>query len=442
MNEPIRAIERAMDGAPILAFRGDFLKELSGSELYLVGGAVRDAILGLPNKDFDFVVRNVTPDRLEHWLQTRGRVDLAGRNFGVFKLVPAGFIAGKDEAVDFAIPRTEQSTEDSQGGFRDFDTQSDPSLPIETDLSRRDFTMNAMAFEVGTHTLLDPFNGRADLADRVIRAVGNPDERFREDMTRMLRAIRFAAQLDGTIEPATLQAIQAKMPDLNDTRPRASDGALAFVAPREVVGKELAKALTKNPGKTGALLETTGALRVLFPDVTTSDLTGIPPSAPTAAVAVLLHGLPSARAGELVHETGLDSLPAGSAYRVEPRDVAWIVERLRTVPNASENAAIFERTFMNARGEQLLLALEALGHADVAKTIRARATAIRARWAAPPGKKIPELVTGHDVVTLGVKPGPAVRILLESLRSAQLEGELMTREAALERLREEINKIN
>ncbi len=161
----------------------------NGGELYQVGGAVRDSVLGLANKDQDFLVTNLELSLLQVALEKFARVDLVGASFGVLK------VTFEDETVDVALPRTERST---GVHHRDFEVSHDANLKLEDDLARRDFTVNAMALRVSDSVLIDPFNGQADLEARVLRTVGNGSDRFSEDPLRMLRAARFLAKLDFT----------------------------------------------------------------------------------------------------------------------------------------------------------------------------------------------------------------------------------------------------
>jgi len=181
------------------------------AKIYLVGGAVRDIILDRQTTDYDFVVANVPADELEKFLAANGEVNLVGKSFGVFKFKPT---TNPDQTLDIALPRTEQAG--MSGGYRDFTVQSDHQLSIEADLERRDFTINAMAWDMIDQTLIDPFAGQPDIDGKIIRAIGDPVIRFQEDYTRMLRAIRFACQLDFNIEPVTFATIKIKADAIRD----------------------------------------------------------------------------------------------------------------------------------------------------------------------------------------------------------------------------------
>jgi len=246
-----------------------FIRQLSRqypkAEIFLVGGAVRDAMLNRETKDFDFVVRGVNKNDLQKFLASLGKVSLVGKKFGVFKFRPHGWIG---EDIDIALPRTEHSVNFS-GAYKDFKIKSNAKLSIEDDLSRRDFTINAMAFKIPTNLpiyqptnyLVDPSNGLSDLKKGTIRAVGKPELRFKEDYSRILRAIRFACQLNFTIEPKTWQVIKKEIKNLNKTVNSQR------IVPYEVIAKELVKALEPNPTWAIELLNQAGAIKILMPEL-------------------------------------------------------------------------------------------------------------------------------------------------------------------------------
>jgi poly(A) polymerase len=149
-------------------------------------------------------------------------------------------------------------------------------MSIEEDLSRRDFTMNAMAIKIlpppshpfkggdkGEVYLIDPFNGLKDLADKIIRAVGKPEERFHEDYTRLLRAVRFACQLNFLIEEKTWDVLKALSPRLNDTLPNSEE----YIVSRETIGKELVQAFFYNPTRAFDLFDASGLMGALMPEL-------------------------------------------------------------------------------------------------------------------------------------------------------------------------------
>ncbi len=163
----------------------------SGYRAVVVGGAVRDALLGGVPKDFDIEVYGISYDGLAGLLARHGRIDLVGKSFGVVKLNTGG------HDYDFSVPRR-----DSKFGLhhRDFQATFDPQITPQEAASRRDFTINAMAYDPVTHELLDFFGGAEDLRNRVLRATSPA---FSEDPLRVLRGMQFACRFDLTLDPQT-----------------------------------------------------------------------------------------------------------------------------------------------------------------------------------------------------------------------------------------------
>jgi len=166
----------------------------AGHRAFIAGGAVRDALLGHQPKDLDIEVYGIAYDALVEFLKSHGRVDLVGKSFGIVK-----FRASTGEEADFSVPRRDSKTGPSH---RDFRTTFDPSITPEEAASRRDFTINAMAFDPIEHRLLDFFSGREDLENRVLRATSSA---FSEDPLRVLRGMQFACRFDLTLDPATAE---------------------------------------------------------------------------------------------------------------------------------------------------------------------------------------------------------------------------------------------
>lgn len=163
-----------------------------GGRVYYVGGFVRDRLLGRENKDIDVEVHGVTPAQLEAILDTLGQRMQIGESFGVYAL--------KGHDVDIAMPRRENAT---GRGHRDFAISVDPFIGTRKAAMRRDFTINAMMEDVLTGEIVDPFDGREDLQNGVIRHVS--DASFAEDPLRVLRGAQFAARFHFTIAPETIQ---------------------------------------------------------------------------------------------------------------------------------------------------------------------------------------------------------------------------------------------
>jgi tRNA nucleotidyltransferase (CCA-adding enzyme) len=219
-----------------------------GGQIYLVGGPVRDSLLEMTGpKDLDIIVCKLPIEELKVILNKYGSVYLVGQSFGVIKFKPFD----SEDAFDIALPRKEQST---GTGHRDFEIDFDPWLPIETDLGRRDFTINAMAREYPAGNIIDPYNGRTDLANKTLRMVSATS--FPDDPLRMLRGIQFAARFDLAVEENTLAAMVEYAPMVKTVSP-------------ERIADELNKLLlkAKRPSVGFRLMNQTGLLQHILPEL-------------------------------------------------------------------------------------------------------------------------------------------------------------------------------
>ncbi len=171
----------------------------AGGRAYLVGGSVRDALLGEPAKDLDIEVFGLEPDTLRGLLGERFALDLVGQSFGVLKI--------RHLDIDVSIPRRESK----RGlGHKGFEIHSDASLTIPEAAERRDFTINAMAWDPLTGELVDPADGRRDLERRILRHVS---AKFAEDPLRVLRGMQFAARLELEPAPETIELCRRIEPE-------------------------------------------------------------------------------------------------------------------------------------------------------------------------------------------------------------------------------------
>ena len=459
-------------------FIKQLIKEYPKAEIFLVGGAVRDIILGRETKDFDLVIRGVSKNILEKFLASQGKVNLVGKNFGVFKFKPKNW---DDEEIDIALPRTEHSINLS-GAYRDFKIQSDAKLKIEDDLSRRDFTINAMAWNIIKQELIDPFRGLADLKKNVIKAVGKPEQRFKEDYSRMLRAIRFACQLNFEIETKTWQSIIKEIKKLD----KKIDGKQ--VIPYEVIAKELVKAMASNPVWAIELLDQSGAIKILMPELL--KMRGCPqPKNFHSEGDVWQHTILALKKldslaftkefvssrvtneviwGLLFHDLGkpytivkADRLRFNNHDNVAAQKFSEIAKRLKLssagvdleitekiiakhmLPTHSKvdtmKDTTLEKYFFNPNfpGQELLMLI----FADISATvppsgkpdftsyreIKLRINKLKSKIKNK--KQLPkQIVTGHDLINkYKLKPGPKIGQLLEILREAQLKGKINTK---------------
>jgi len=260
MKIDLNKITKELKGRGFFHFIEKIEKAEPKTEVYLVGGAVRDLIMNRQTTDFDFIIRNVPVKKLENILTKLGKVNFVGKTFGVFKLV----LKDNPNGIDIALPRTDYAF--GTGGRKDFKVKYNPKLKIEDDLSRRDFTINAMALQITnnpttSNQFIDPFDGLKDLQKKIIKTVGKPEERFKEDYSRMLRAVRIACELNYKIETKTWAAIKKYLKHLNDQRNQDR------VVPYEVVAKELLKTFQANPERAFDLFEESGLFKVLMPEI-------------------------------------------------------------------------------------------------------------------------------------------------------------------------------
>jgi len=298
-------------------------------QIYLVGGAVRDQLLGLPVRERDWVVVGATPDQLEALGYRR-----VGRDFPVY-LHP-------DTHEEYALARTERKT---GPGYRGFEVHADPSVTLEEDLQRRDLTINAIA-QTADGEVLDPAGGQAHLKARLLHHISDA---FREDPVRILRVARFAArfhELGFRVAPATLDLMRAMV----------AGGEVATLVP-ERVWQETASALAEQrPDVYIQVLRDCGALKVVFPEV--DALFGVPqppqwhPEIDTG-VHVLLCLREAARRSfstevrfaVLVHDLGKGTTPKAELPRHvghEQRSVELVLELCQrlAVPNRFRDLAV------------------------------------------------------------------------------------------------------
>ena len=212
----------------------------SGGRALLIGGCVRDALMGVKPKDWDLEVYGVAPERLREILDRFGSVNVVGEAFTVYKL-------GSD--VDVSLPRRERK---SGRGHRAFVIEGDPSMSFADASRRRDFTINAILQDPLTGEIIDPFGGQRDIEQGVLRAVSA--ETFVEDSLRVLRAAQFAARFEFRVEPETVELCRSI--DLSDL-------------PAERIWGELEKMLLRaqRPSVGLGWLHALGVLEKLFPEI-------------------------------------------------------------------------------------------------------------------------------------------------------------------------------
>jgi tRNA nucleotidyltransferase (CCA-adding enzyme) len=212
----------------------------AGGRALLVGGCVRDELMGQQPKDWDVEIYGIEPARLRELLDAFGTVNVVGEAFTVYKL---------GAHLDVSLPRRERKT---GRGHRAFFIEGDPEMTFAEAASRRDFTINAILQDPLTGEIIDPFKGREDIQDKILRAVS--PQTFREDSLRVLRAVQFAARFEFDIEPQTVELCRAI--DLSDL-------------PSERIWGEIEKLLLRSQKPSIGLkwLRDLGALDQLFPEI-------------------------------------------------------------------------------------------------------------------------------------------------------------------------------
>jgi len=418
-----------------------------GYQAFLVGGCVRDILLRRDPADYD-IATNATPAQ-------------------VLQLFPHGLDVGAQFGVVLVRQdslKVEVATFRSDVGYSDgrHPDQVVYSQTPQEDVQRRDFTINGLLMRHDTGEVLDFVGGRADLAARIIRAIGDPSRRFAEDKLRMLRAVRFAARFGYTIEPATFAAIRTHANEIN-------------VVSAERIREELTKLLTEGAARRGfELLDELGLLSHLLPEIaamkgvpqppqfhpegdvwvhTLLMLEGLPAGAsPTLAWGVLLHDIGKPPTFRSATETGdrirfdghvdvgvrmtddlcrrlrfsnddTEQIKALVANHMKFKDVAQMrqstLKRFVRLPRFDEHLELHRLDCQSSHGK-----LDAYD-------------AVRAFLAQTPPTQVrpPRLLSGDDLKDLGYTPGPEFQKILSTLEDAQLEEVVQTRDQALEFVR-------
>jgi tRNA nucleotidyltransferase (CCA-adding enzyme) len=432
----------------------DYVRSL-GLDAYLVGGAVRDELLGLESKDADFLVPGVGTEALRAALAPHGRVEdlvVAGRLVGVRlypheprirTLTPAG--------IEFAPPRAERST---GPGRHDFEIVADPSLSVGDDMRRRDFTVNAMARRIETGELIDPLDGRADLEAGRLRTVS--PRSFREDPLRLVRALRFVSQLGLEPDEELLAQMREEAPAVKLVSGERIGGGLSS----DGMGELSKLLLGKEPARALHLARDTGVLVELIPEFGAIDdgLAGhiFAVVQETADAGDDL----AVRLATFFHDVGkpTDRDPIGHAYvaadiaratlnrlrypvRLKRRVVAIVREhpfRVEDLPQTARDV----RRFLAQHGDELAFDLVAHRRADLraksrdATPVEELRTALEREQSSP--HRLQDLaVNGDDLLELGYAAGPGLgRALQELLAAVVDEPGLNTRAALVERAKE------
>jgi len=412
----------------------------AGFSAFWVGGCVRDVLLGREPGDYD-IVTSARPEQVE---QVFERTIPVGRKFGVMVVL--------EDRRQFQVA-TFRAEADYQDGRRPERVTFGDAM---ADARRRDFTVNGLFYDPVGRQLHDWVGGEADLRDRIIRTIGSPAERFAEDHLRLLRAVRFAAQLDFTIEPATFVALKANAPRIK-------------VISAERIREELLKLFWPPHASRGLeLLRQSGLLEQVLPELaaaTTCEqsadfhpegtvfnhlrlmLQHLPRDPdPALPWAVLLHDVAKPVTASTDRKTG--SIHFYGHEKIGAEMAAAILGRLRFPRKQIERVVKAVRCHMQFKDvrqmrkstlRRLLLrptfplelelhrldCLGSHGRLDVHDFLLAQAGELEQQ-----PQIRPPLLTGDDLIALGLKPGPALGALLAEIREKQLQDELKTKAEA------------
>jgi poly(A) polymerase len=416
----------------------------NGYQALLVGGCVRDLLLGLEPADYD-VTTDATPEK-------------------VMALFPESLAVGAQFGV-VLIPRdglkVEVATFRSDVGYSDGRHPDSVvySKTAQEDVQRRDFTINGLLMRHDSGEVLDFVGGQADLKAKVIRAIGEPSRRFTEDKLRMMRAVRFAARFHFEMEAATFRAIRRHVAEIHQVSP-------------ERLREELTKLLTEGAARQAfELLDETWLLQQVLPEIgamkgieqppqfhpegdvwihTRMMLEGLPKDAsPTLAWGVLLHDVGKPPTFQSASETG-DRIRFNNHVEVGVRMAEAICRRLRfsnedieqilaLVANHMKFSAVEEmrqatlKKFVRLPLFEEHLALHRLDCLSSHRHLDSYDFVRQFLAETPPEQVRPErLLGGDDLQAMGFRPGPLFTEILRSVEDAQLEGQLKTRKEAQE----------
>jgi putative nucleotidyltransferase with HDIG domain len=416
----------------------------TGYQAYLVGGCVRDLVLGREPIDYD-VCTDARPERVQELFPHSVSV---GAKFGVILVVEDG------AEVEVATFRSDIGYSDGRHPDRVVYADSP-----KDDVCRRDFTINGLLMDPVTREVLDFVGGKADLQSGIVRAIGDPRARFSEDKLRMMRAVRFAARFGFQVEPVTLVAAQTLATQITQ---------VSF----ERIREELTKLLTEGAARRGfELLDETGLLAVVLTDVarmkgveqppqfhpegdvwihTRMMLEMLPPNcSSTLAWGVLLHDVgkpptfaPAKGPGSRIRFDGHVEVGARMAesicraLRFSNQDAeqieALVANHLRFKDVRQMRQATLKRFVRLPKFEEHL-ELHRLDCLSSHRNLEAYDFVQRFLAETPPEQvRPPRLVTGEDLKGMGMQPGPRFKEILNAVEEAQLDGQFSDRESALQ----------
>jgi poly(A) polymerase len=422
----------------------------AGYKAFIVGGAVRDMVMGLEPKDYD-IATDASPEEVERLFE---RVHPVGAKFGVSLIIMG------ENTYEVAMFRKDGVYED---GRRPAGVDRSDEIG---DVKRRDFTINALLYDPADDRIIDHVGGVGDIENRIIRTVGDPFLRFDEDRLRMLRAVRFAARFGFAIESGTMEAIRANARHISSVSP-------------ERIGEELAKMFTgQHPDSSLALLDESGLLERVLPEVAAMKAVEQQPEyhpegdvfehtrlmlhlfgggSVVMAFAALLHDVgkpPAFSRTDRVRFTGHDEVGAEMAENILRRlrlngetvtRVRGLVRnhmKFQNVPGMRKSTL---RRFMAQPHFEELLELHRLdrlaGNRDLSTYHFLKERMEHPDEEAGDLTLPPPFLRGGNLIELGIEPGPVFGRILSEALDAQLEGVIASQSEALEWVRERFGSL-
>jgi len=420
----------------------------NGFRAFFAGGCVRDQLMGREPEDYDIT----TSARPEEVAKLFRNVRAVGAQFGVVLVVRRGH--------PFEVATFRVDGPYSDGRHPDVVRFATP----EEDVRRRDFTINGLLYDPVTEKLIDEVGGRADIEAGLIRAIGDPPKRFAEDRLRLLRAVRFASRFGFEIEPATRAAIEE------------AAGQIRTVAP-ERIRDEFQKILTgPHPDRGIKIAHELRLLRAILPNVAAMEGVGQPsnfhpegdvlthtllclshlraPSWPLA-LATLLHDVGKPKTYEVrdrIRFTAHEKVGAEMADEIcrwlrtsnaTRERVVWLVAKHLCFKDAQRMKRSTLRRLFAHEGFEDLLELHRVDCLASNGNLENYAFCLRVREELgnePP--KPPPLINGQDLMAMGLEPGPLFGQILRIIEEEQLNGDLNSREEALERVKQILREID
>ncbi len=404
-----------------------------GGRALLVGGYVRDELLGQHPKDADIEVYGLEAPQLREILQNLGRVDCVGESFRVYKLVwhPKRENGEKVRCeLDVSLPRRDKKVGD---GHRGFEVEGDPFASVEDAARRRDFTVNAILKDPLSSEILDPFGGKADLANKMLRAVD--EAHFGEDSLRVLRAMQFAARFEFQIESETVRICRATpLDDLPKERIWAEWEKWLLKSERPSIGLQVGAQIgvfeRLSPYLQTAILRRGPQIERAL-DGAARERSGLPPE---KQVALMLATLGSFCGWEgtkrLLSDLGVQKMRGQNGSYDVQKSVIQLVGARKTPRDFFEKRDTIEDKdfrFFAARVEPDL----------AVRLSRARGEFVAASWFEENLRRLDvyhgppaPLLLGRHLIEMGMKPGPQIGKIVERAYFLQLSGEVRSLEDA------------